>query len=338
MSKQDFPPRKGAEPSAPPKGLLERADALFHFEDAIKGTGLPPLAIPEELIPPEPQAKAPQPMPPGGFPAEPAAFATGGEGAAEPAAVPRARDWCGPRQPLDRAKMEEAGCLVPGGPITGLAEEFRIVKREVLDRIRGNRHQAAVPRGNVVLMASAHSGEGKTYCAINLAVSLAAETGLEVLLVDGDFAQPKIAAALGLTAEKGLMDALADPSLAVEDFVVRTDVPSLSVLGAGGGNRLDAEFLSSDRMDAIIAALVSGRPDRVLLFDSSPLLAASSAAVLASHAGQVLLVVRADTTTESDLRDAAALLKGCDTVELLLNGVRFSANGHQYGRYYGKDE
>lgn len=337
MSKQDFPSRKGAVPSAPPKGLLERADALFHFEDAIKGTGLPPLAIPEGALPPEPEVKAPSaPRAPEAFPAEPAPLATA-EGV-EPAAAPRARDWAGPRQPLDRAKMEEAGYLVPGGPITALAEEFRIVKREVLDRIRGGRHQAAVPRGNVVLMASAHSGEGKTYCAVNLAVSLAAETGLEVLLVDGDFAQPKIVDALGLTAEKGLMDALADPSLAVEDLVVRTDVPSLSVLGAGGGNRLDAEFLSSGRMDALIAALVSGRPDRVLLFDSSPLLAASSAAVLAPHVGQVLLVVRADRTTESDLRDAAALLKGCDTVELLLNGVRFSANGRQYGRYYGKDE
>lgn len=351
MSKEDFPSRKEARPSTPPRGLLERADDLFHFEDAIKGDALPPLAIPPELIPPEPQ---PKPAPVASVPAEagvaaapvpgtatgvPLAGVPGvAAGVAEAEPAPRARDWTGPRQPLDRTAMAEAGYLVPGGPVTRLAEEFRIVKREVLDRVRGGRHQPRVPNGNVILMASAHSGEGKTYCAVNLAVSLAAEAGLEVLLVDADFAQPKILPALGLSAEKGLMDALADPTLSVEDMVIRTDVPSLSVLGAGSGNDRDAEFLSSGRLDGVLAALVSGRPDRVLLFDSSPLLAASSAAVLAAHVGQVLLVVRADITTESALRDAAGLLKGCDTVELLLNGVSFSASGRQYGSYYGKDD
>lgn len=367
MGKQHFPFRDDSSPSTPPKGLLERADDLFHFGEAIKGKNLPPLDIPAELIPPEPTPPAAeavatsQPLPePGGAPVG----ETGAQAApARHALVPvfRARDWTGTARPLDREAMAEAGYLVPGAPVTALAEEFRIVKREVLGRMRGGRKQTAVPHGNIVLITSAQPGEGKTFCAINLAVSLAAEQGLEVLLVDADFAQPKILQALGIAkngaaedgeggataapepakggrpSDPGLMDALADPTLAVEDLVIRTDVPSLSVLGAGSGSRKDTEFLSSARTDAILSALVSGRPDRIVLFDSSPLLATSAPAALANHVGQVLLVVRADRTTEATLRDAAGLLSGCGTVELLLNGARFSTSRRQYGSYYGGD-
>ena len=85
--------------------------------------------------------------------------------------------------------------------------------------------------------------------------------------------------------------------------------------------------------------LTEGRPDRIILFDSPPLLAASPAAVLAGHAAIALLVVRADRTTESALRDAAGLLKGASQVKLLLNGVNFASGGRRFGSYhaYGHD-
>lgn len=318
MGRQDFPSRDGGSPGKP-KSMLERAAEIFHFDEAIKGTGLPPLDIPAELIPPEPRPKA-EPAP-----------------EAETTGAPPARNWTGPVQPLDREGMAQAGYLVPGGPVGGVGEEFRIIKRELLARIRGNRQQPAIPKGNVILVTSAHPGEGKTYCAVNLAISLAAESDIEVLLVDADFAQPGIAAALGLVPGKGLMDALADPALAVEDLVIRTDLPSLCVLPAGESSHLDTEYLASSRTEALIASLVAGRPERVVLFDSPPLLAASPAAVLAAHVGQTVLVVRADRTTETALRDAADLLNGCANIQLLLNGVKFSASGRRFGSYYGKD-
>ena len=309
--------------------LLERASEAFDFTAALRGQGLPPLAVasePEQAAPvvAAPVAPTPQTAP------------------VAPPPIFRARDWNGPAQRLDRKAMAEAGYLIPDGPVSGLGEEFRIVKRELLSSIRGSKQQAPSPDGpspdgKVILIASAHPGDGKTYCAINLAVSLAAESDLEVLLVDGDFGKPSIVKALGLHAEKGFMDALTDPAQPVEQCVIPTDVPSLFVLPSGQSTNRDAEYLASSRMEQVVASLVAGRPNRVVIFDSPPLLAASPAAALAAHAGQTLLVVRADRTTDAALRDAANLLRGCGDIRLLLNGVKFSASGRRFGTYYGKE-
>lgn len=320
MNKPSFPHRSD-EPR--PKGLLERAAEVFDFESRLKGENLPPLDIPASAIPPAP--------------VEPASFASEGMTSFPQASAPlRALDWSGPAQPLDRVAMAEAGYLIPGGTVSGLGEEFRIVKRELLAKMRGTHGYNAVPNGNVILVTSAHPGDGKSFCAINLAISLAAENDLEVLLVDGDFAKPGIPQALGIKAETGLMDVLTDPALRIEDVVIRTDMPSLAILAAGKATVTDAEHLGSARTDALIASLVAGRPNRVVIFDSPPLLAASVAPVLAAHVGQTLIVVRADTTTETALRDAAGLLGGCASISLLLNGVKFSASGRRFGTYYGK--
>ena len=336
MGKEDFPHR---QPEPRPKGLLERAAEVFDFDRALKGDTLPPLDIPADLIPPELEPK-PEQTPEEFAPiAEPVSFkpVAASEPSAAPAA-PRAHDWTGPVHTLNRDAMAEAGYLVPGGPVSGLGEEFRIIKREILARIRGAHNKQAIPNGNVILVSSTHSGDGKTYCAVNLAVSLAAESDIEVLLVDADFAQPGVMTALGVESGKGLMDALINPSVHIEDLVVRTDVSSLFLLPAGDASHNDAEYLASSRTEALIASLVSGRPDRIVIFDSPPLLEASVASVLAGHVGQTILVVRADRTTETALRDAAELLNGCANIQLLLNGVKFSASGRRFGTYYGKED
>lgn len=313
MGKQDFPHR---DASAPGKGLLERASDLFDFRGALKGDGLPPLDIPAEMIPPAPVVA-------------PVRVSAPVEGSG-----PRAADWTARATPVSRDMLEEHGLLVPGAPITGLAEEFRIIKRELLAELRRSDDDTD---GKVVLVASAHPGEGKTFCALNLALSLAAESGLEVLLVDADVAKREAAGLMGLHADKGLLDVLADPALRVEDHVIRTDVSGLAVLPAGTGNAQDAEYLSSGRMKHVLAALVAGRPERIVIMDSAPLLAASAASILAGQVDLTLLVVRADRTTETALRDAADLLKACGHVQLLLNGVKFSASGRRFGSYYGRE-
>lgn len=306
--------------AAPTMGsLLERATELYDFDAVLRGDALPPLDVSDV-----PDIAQPIRM------EMPVSYAEAPE-------LLRADDWSGPQQPLDRERMAEAGFLVPGGPVSGIGEEFRIIKRELLAQIRGTKQTEALADGNVILVASAHPGDGKTYCAINLAISLAAESDLEVLLVDADFAKPSIVSALGLQETSGLMDVLIDPSLSISDCIIRTDLPSLAVLPAGCATHSDSEYLSSARTEALIDALVAGRPNRVVIFDSPPLLAASPAAVLASHVGQTLLVVRADRTSETALRDAADLLKGCSHIQLLLNGVKFSASGRRFGTYYGKE-
>lgn len=322
--------------SFPPKdSLLERASEAFDFTAALRGQGLPPLIVPDGAEHIEPTASAGAAAAADKATTPPVTTAPTAPTANVP--VIRARDWSGPIQPLNRKAMAEAGYLIPDGPVSGLSEEFRIVKRELLASIRGTRQQEPQPNGNVILVASAHSGDGKTYCAINLAISLAAEADLEVLLVDADFGKPSIIKALGLHAETGFMDALTDPTVAIERCVIPTDAHSLFVLPSGQSTNRDAEYLTSSRMEQIIASLISGRPNRIVIFDSPPLLAASPAAALATHAGQTLLVVRADRTSDAALRDACNLLRGGGPIRLLLNGVKFSASGRRFGTYYGKE-
>jgi len=301
---------------SPIKGgsLIERATEIYDFSAALRGRAAPAVAMSADAPPlAEPVAIAPAALAP-----VPTGF--------------RALPWTGPIQPIDRIALAEAGLLQPDGPVTAMSEEFRLLKRDLLAQLQDNK------RGNRILVCSPHSGDGKSFCAINLALSLAAEKDREILLIDADFGKPGIPAALGLDAGPGLMDALADPMVAIEDCVIRTDIPSLSILPAGQRSNADTEFLSSARTEQLLARLTEGRPDRILVFDSPPLLAASPAAVLASHVAIALLVVRADKTSEAAVRDAVGLLKGGAQVQLLLNAVRFTGGGRRFGSYYAKGE
>jgi exopolysaccharide/PEP-CTERM locus tyrosine autokinase len=226
-------------------------------------------------------------------------------------------------------ELRENGFLLPDAPVTALAEEFRIVKRQLLLEAATN------DRSRLIMIASAAPDEGKTFCAVNLALSIAAERDTEVLLVDADFAKPEILSTLGLAGEKGLMDAIVDRTLDVESCVIRTSIPSLSVLPAGKAYNDATELLASERMREVLDRLLTSHSSRVVIFDTPPVLAASAASELALHVGQVLMVVRADTTTEAGLRDAIGLLSGCDQIRLLLNRVRFAPGGPRFGAYYG---
>lgn len=239
------------------------------------------------------------------------------------------------RHPIDRKRLRELGLIVPEGTVGGLMEEFRIIKRQLLLQAMELRRAGAGAAAQRVLICSPLPGEGKTYCATNLALSMAAEKEGEVVLVDADFAKPSILSTLGLPGGRGLMDALTDPSIDVADCVVGTDVPGLWVLPAGNATNLDTEYLAASHTRAILDRLTQGAPQRMVVFDSPPALAASPASELAKYVGQAVVVARADQTAQSALEDAIALLSGCPNIQLLLNAVRFSPSGRRFGSYYG---
>jgi Mrp family chromosome partitioning ATPase len=237
-------------------------------------------------------------------------------------------------QPIDRARLAKQGLIVPGGGATALLEEFRIVKRQVLLAVHDARAAGQGQAAQRVLVSSPLPGEGKTFCATNLALAIAAEKDTEVVLVDADFAKPSIPALLGLSGERGLMDALADPRVAVETCVIPTDISGLFVLPAGSSTRSDSEYLASGRTREVLDRLTAGAPNRVVIFDSPPALAASPASELARQVGQVLAVCRADRTGQSALEDALSLLSACADIKLLLNDASFSPSGRRFGSYH----
>lgn len=238
---------------------------------------------------------------------------------------------------IDRGMLAANGMIVPGAPVGPLAEEFRLVKRQLLIASARIAESDSPEKARMILVCSARPGDGKTFCAINLALSIAAERDTEVLLVDADVAKPDVANQLGLSAGAGLLDALADSAIDVEDLVIRTDVAHLSVLSAGTKTAMDTELLASARTKTVIARLLTANPRRIVIFDSPPALAASPASVLAMRVGQVMLVVRADRTPESELRAAVNLLDGCEHIQLVLNAVSFVEGGARFGSYYGHE-
>jgi Mrp family chromosome partitioning ATPase len=293
--------------------LFERAAEIYDFESGLRvdpiPADLPPRPEPAEPI--APISKQPEPAP---RPA-PRPVRTGPRRTAE----------------IDRAALEESGQLVPDGPSSALAEETRIIKRRLLKAIDGRMDQD--PRARVAVIASGQSGEGKTFLALNLALSIAGEHERAVLLIDGDTTQPEIARRLGIDAEVGLVDALADRDVDPESLVIDTDVEGLSILPAGRHERNVPELLASARTEEVLERLLAADPQRVILIDSPPALAASTASVLAGHAGQTLVVVRADLTSEADLKETVGLLGGPARLSLVLNSASLSIGGRRFGQY-----
>ncbi len=323
--------------------LFERADAVFGLDNL--GSSSVPRNLPEgkraPIAPtkattaqrreqPEP-AKRPAPRIPQSFEASEPNFPP--QPAPEPKPV-KAVQLRGPVVEVDRDVLDDAGLIIPEDPVTGLLEEFRIVKRELLADARASDDDAA----RRILVCSPHSGEGKTYCATNLAIALAAERDVEIVLVDADVLNPSVPRRLGIETGAGFMDALADKTIMPEDLVISTDIDGLFVLPAGTSTVGDAELLTSARTGAVLDRLTRGSPNRFLIFDTPPALAASPAAELAAHVGQALLVVRADETSRAALDDARQLLSACPDIKLLLNAAQFSPSGRKFGDYGEREE
>ena len=300
-----------------PRSLIERAAAVYDFDAAARARRP---VIDEASL--RPEVVETGPTPPVSLAFSPAA--------AKESAARSAPNRTGA---VDREALAAAGFILPDVGVTALAEEFRIVKRQLL-------HAATAPdapaHGRMILVASAVPEEGKTFCAVNLALSIAAEKDHEVLLVDADVAKPSILSLLGLEAGPGLIDAIEERERDVESCIIRTDVANLFVLPAGRASNDATELLASERTRAVLERLCIQRSRRIIIFDSPPALAASPASELAHHVGQVVLVVRADRTSDAMVREAAGLLSGCANIRLLLNGSVIASGGRRFGSYYGQ--
>ncbi len=213
-------------------------------------------------------------------------------------------------------------------------EEFRIVKRSLLLNAFA-KGDAAIKNGNIILVTSTQPDEGKTFCAVSLAMSMAAERDLTVLLVDADVSKPDVLKTLGIKGGKGLIDVIENKDMDLRECLIRTNISNLTILPAGKKHRLTTELLASGRMGEIIDEIARRYHDRVIIIDSPPVLASSAASVLALHVGQILYVVEAEKTREEELGDALKMIEKCKNINLLLNKARFTAGKKRFGSYYG---
>jgi protein-tyrosine kinase len=238
---------------------------------------------------------------------------------------------------IDKEVLRAAGLYPPAEEEQRLAHEFRSIKRPLIRKAMG-RDAARVPKGFLIMVGSAMAGEGKSFTAVNLALSMSLERDVEVVLVDADIPKPQLTKVFGLASERGLLDVLRDPELDVESVIRPTDVPKLSFLPAGVSSGEATELLSSQRMEQVAMALGEHNRQRVVLLDTPPLLQTTESSALAQIAGQIVVVVRAESTPQPVLLDALKTLHGHPSVSLVLNQSARSANSAYYYYGYGQSE
>ncbi len=233
---------------------------------------------------------------------------------------------------IDLDRMQLQGMVTPFAERSLIAEEFRLVKRPLLLKAFDTESESDSP-AKLIMVASSRPGEGKTFCAISLAMSIASERDLTVLLIDADVAKPDVPRSLGFKADRGLVDLIQDETLELSDVMLRTQLDNLSILPAGRPHHLATELLASERMGRIVEDIVARYPERIIILDSPPVLLSSIAGVLALHVGQILYVVEADKTTETALDNALPLVSSCKNINLLLNKSHAIGESDRFGYY-----
>jgi len=236
-------------------------------------------------------------------------------------------------------RLRELNMLIPGSDQYSLySDEYRRIKRPLLSNAFGKTAQL-VDKGNLILITSAIPGEGKTYSAVNLALSIAHERDHTVLLVDCDVQRHGTSKMLGIDGRSGLVELLESENRSVGEVLLNTDVPSLSVISAGKQDEYVTELLASHRMQSIVEEIAERYDDRIIIFDAPPLLSTPQTHVLAELAGQVVFVVEAGKTPQSAVEDALELLpEGCAAAFLMNKNESGSKKGAYYSGYYGVSE
>ena len=234
------------------------------------------------------------------------------------------------RLDIDFNVLQEKGFLNPFAPSISLSEQYRYLKQPLLANAFPESDNGIKNR-NLLLITSSLPEEGKTYTALNLALSMAMEKGIKVLLIDGDVAAPDVAKVLNIKKRPGLIEYLDGKVSNINQILLRTNLPGLSVIPSGTTHRYSTELLASNRMKQLATDLSTRYSDRIVIFDSPPVLAASQASVLATLVGQIVMVVRAEITPQSILQDALQKIDSCDVIGMLLNQ---SVAGKGTGSYY----
>jgi receptor protein-tyrosine kinase len=262
-----------------------------------------------------------EPVAPAPFPAEPptlvkrAAQANGSQPANLQAAAPV---QALATVKLNMGVLRRSGMINPELKTSTVANEFRNIKRKVLASARAKDSRALV--NNLLMVTSTLPEEGKTFTSMNLALSIAAERDLQVLLIDSDLHRPSIGKFFETAPRPGLSELLSNPSLAFTDVACRCDsVPNLSVVFAGKHVDDAPELIGSTRMRDFLSDVSQAAPNRMVIIDTPPALTTFEPALLAPHAHQTLMVISAQHSGRHQIEKALDSVSACHNIGLMFN-------------------
>ncbi|KGJ95967.1 XrtA-associated tyrosine autokinase [Thalassotalea sp. ND16A] len=215
---------------------------------------------------------------------------------------------------------------------SALREECRQIKRKLLNNAFGATSKT-LDYSNLIMITSSQKNEGKTFISINLALSIALEQDKTVLLVDADVLKPSIPLELGFNNKPGLIDYLNGDMDSIADIIYETNINNLKILPAGKSHHLANELLASEKMTLLCEELSTRYSDRLVIFDTPPLLGVNETSLLAQLMGQALIVVEENKSSIHEIQQANELLPEHLAKGLVLNKAIHSQQ-EKYG-YYG---
>jgi protein-tyrosine kinase len=233
---------------------------------------------------------------------------------------------------INKESLIERGYLIDTGERKNIKEEFREIKRKLLNNAFGSVAKT-LNNSNLIMVSSARPNEGKTFVSINLALSIALEQDKKVLLIDADVLKPSVHIELGVENQKGLIDYLLSSDLDVSDIMYDSNINNLKLVPAGNTHHLSNELLASEKMAKLAEELATRYPDRIVIFDCPPLVGISETQVLASLVGQGVIVVEESSTPIADVIEATKNLDEDLALGIVLNKA-IRTHKDLYG-YYG---
>jgi exopolysaccharide/PEP-CTERM locus tyrosine autokinase len=240
------------------------------------------------------------------------------------------------RVELDFDALTKANVVTPNTPRSHVADQFRVIKRPLISNADGKGPMNPA-HTNLIMVTSAVAGEGKSFTSVNLAMSIAAELDHTVMLVDADVARPSLPKLLGVPDGPGLLDLL-EGSADMASVLLKTNIDKLTLLRSGKPHARATEMLASEAMRQLLDEMARRYSDRIIIFDSPPLLLTTESRALAMNMGQIVVVVQAEKTLQSDVQHAMATIEACPLKLMLLNQTRAEtkgSNGLGYGYGYG---
>ena len=235
---------------------------------------------------------------------------------------------------IDLEKLAQKGFVSTDSKRQIINEEYRVIKRKLLNNAFGPLSKSQ-KNSNIIIVTSSRQGEGKTFTAINLALSIALEQDKTVLLVDADVLRPNVMKTLELKNKQGLMEYLLGEKDDISEVMCRTNLDKLSIITAGKSHHLSAELLASEKMFVAVEEFANRYTDRVVIVDAPPLLGINETVILANLAGQAVIVTEEFKTKLIDVENAIRHLNPEMAIGFVVNKTeKVNLEGGGYGYYY----
>ncbi|WP_018983125.1 XrtA-associated tyrosine autokinase [Salinimonas chungwhensis] len=240
---------------------------------------------------------------------------------------------------IDLDRLERNGHVSLSSARKSINEEYREIKRKLLANAFGPL-SSTMKNSNIIMVTSGRPEEGKTFCATNLALSIASEQDKTVLLVDADVLKPNVLNTFGLERRKGLMEYLTGEADDIAEVLYPTNVDKLKIIPAGKTHHLSTELLASQKMHETVDEFANRYPDRIVIIDTPPLIGITESAILANFAGQAVVVTEEGRSKLTDIRLSVERLNPDMAIGFVVNKVvnKDANDPGYYGYYYGQEQ